>query len=66
MSTNKEAYKRAIISNINYCTVFEKSKLNSTEIEKLARFLKPVYIILKDDYIIFKYPRQTQLLKIMK
>lgn len=66
MSTNKEAFKRANVSNINYCTVFEKRKLNSIEIEKLARFLKPAYIISKDDYIIFKYPRQTQLLKIMK
>lgn len=65
MSTNKEAFKRAIVSSGNYRTVFRRYDLSSIEIDKLVRFLKPLYTYFEDDYIIFKFPKQTQLLKIM-
>lgn len=64
MSTNKQAYKRAVVSSSNYKTVFKRYDLNTVEIEKLYRFLKPLYTYFEDDYIIFKYPKPTQLLKL--
>lgn len=66
MSTNREAFKRAIVSNANYKTTFRRYDLNQTEINKLIRFLKPLYTYFEDDYIIFKYPKQTKLLKLTK
>lgn len=66
MSTNREAFKRAIVSNANYKTIFRRYDLNQTEIDKLIRFLKPLYTYFVDDYIIFKYPKQTKLLKLTK
>lgn len=61
MSTNKEAFKRAVINCNNYKTVFRRYDLSSIEIEKLVRFLKPLYTYLEDDYIIFKFPNQRRL-----
>ena len=64
MSTNKQAYKRAVVSSSNYKTVFKRYDLSTVEVEKLCRFLKPLYTYFEDDYIIFKFPKSTQLLKL--
>ena len=64
MSTNKQAYKRAVVSSSNYKTVFKRYDLSTVEIEKLCRFLKPLYTYFEDDYIIFKFPKPIQLLKL--
>ena len=60
MSTNKQAYKKAIIKELscNYCTVFKRYGYNSLtelEYEKLYRYLKPLYTVLDNDNVIFKY-----------
>ena len=66
MSTNKQAFKRAIVKSGNYRTVFRRYDLSSIEIDKLYKFLKPLYTYFEGDYLIFKFPNPTQLLKIMK
>ena len=48
ISTNKQAYKKAIVKELscNYKTVFKRYGYNSLdpiEYEKLYRFLKPAY-----------------------
>lgn len=70
MSTNKQAFKKSFIKELsyNYTVVFKRygyNSLNELEYEKLYRYLKPLYTILEDDYIIFKYPKQTKLLKLL-
>lgn len=66
MSTNKQAYKRAIVSSGNYKTVFNRYELSAVEVDKLYRFLKPLYTYFEDDYIIFKFPKPTQLQKLIQ
>lgn len=60
MSTNKQAYKRAIVDSSNNRTVFNKYKLSVEEVAKLCRFLKPLHAYYEGDYIIFKFPKQAQ------
>ena len=63
MTTNKEAYKKAIVKELscNYKTVFRfygDRALTQLEYEKLYRYLKPLNTYIENDYIIFKYPKQ--------
>ena len=66
MSTNKQAYKRAIVSSQNYKTVFDRYKLSALEVGKLCRFLKPRLIYFENDYLIFEHSKQTQELKLIQ
>lgn len=61
MSTNKEAFRRAVVSSSNYKSVFKRYNLSTIEIEKLYRYLKPLYIYYEDDYVIFKFPNPQKL-----
>lgn len=65
MSTNKEAFKRAVVSSSNYKSVFRRYDLSQIEIEKLYRYLKPLYIYFENDYVIFKFPNQRKLDSLM-
>lgn len=63
MSTNKEAYQKAIIKGLsnNYKTVFRfygDRSLTQLEYEKMYRYLKPLYTYIDGNYMIFKYPKQ--------
>lgn len=64
MSINKEAYKCAIIKANNYQVVFKRYRLSIIEIQKLYRYLKPLYTYFENDYVIFKFPNPSQLEKI--
>ena len=71
MSTNKQAYQKAIIKelSVNYCTVFRRygdRSLTQLEYEKLYRYLKPICTIIDGDNVIFKYPCQRKELKLMR
>lgn len=72
MTTNKQAYNRAIIRelSINYKTVFKYHGdigLTDTEYNKLVRYLKPKYTYLYDDntmvFVRVKQAKELQLLK---
>ena len=70
MSTNKEAFNKSIIKklSVNYKLVFKRygyNSLDTLEYEKLYKYLKPLCTILDEDYIIFKYPKQNKLLKLL-
>lgn len=71
MSTNKQAYTKAIVKDLscNYKTVFRRygeNSLSSIEYEKLYRFLKPLYTYIENDYVVFKWCNQRQELKLIK
>ena len=65
MSTNKQAYKRAIVKSNNHKTVFDRYKLSALEVEKLCRFLKPRLIYFENDYLIFEHTEQAQEAKLI-
>lgn len=70
MSTNKQAYNKAIVKELsnNYKTVFKYygyNSLDSIEYEKLYRFLKPAYTYIENDYVIFTRCNQRQELKLI-
>lgn len=70
MTTNKQAYHKAIVKekSVNYSTVFRRygyNALTEEEYYKLVRYLKPLYTIEEEDYIIFKYPNQRKELKLL-
>ena len=66
MSTNKQAYKQAIVKSNNHKIVFNRYKLSAVEVEKLCRFLKPLLIYFENDYLIFEHSKQTQELKLIQ
>ena len=66
MSTNKQVYKRAIVSSQNHKTVFDRYKLSALEVEELCRFLKPRLTYFENDYLIFEHTEQTQELKLIQ
>lgn len=71
MSTNKEAFKKSFVKekSVNYLAVFKRygyNSLNEEEYEKLYRYLKPLYAVIEDDYVLFKYPNQRKLSKLLK
>ena len=66
MSTNKQAYKRAIVSSQNHKTVFDRYKLSALEFTELCLFLKPRLVYFENDYIIFEHTEQTQELKLIQ
>lgn len=71
MSTNKEAYKKAIVKDLsnNDKIVFRfygDMSLTQLEYEKLYRYLKPIYTYIDGDYVIFKYPKQHKEILLLK
>ena len=71
MSTNKEAFKKSFVKDrsVNYLAVFKRYGYNSLtegEYEKLYRYLKPLYTVIEDDFVIFKYPNQRKLSKLLE
>ena len=61
MRTNKELFKCAIIKANNYKIVFQRYRLSVIEIQKLYRYLKPLYMYFEDNHIIFKFPNPRRL-----
>lgn len=71
MSTNKQAYKKAIINGLSdkYRLCFRRygyNSLTTEEYNKLVIYLKPLYTIIENDIVIFKYYSQRELLKLLK
>lgn len=71
MTTNKEAYNRAIIKelSVNYNTVFKyhgHTGLTDIEYEKLYRYLKPLYTYIDNDKVVFRYVKQYKEVKLFK
>lgn len=64
MTTNKQAFKCAVVKANNFQVVFKRYRLDTIEIQKLYRYLKPVYMYFEGDYVIFKFPKSAQLEKI--
>lgn len=70
MSTNKQAFKKAFVKekSVNYNIVLRRygyNSLDEVEYLKLIKFLKPLYTVLDNDFIIFKYVKQNKLLKLI-
>lgn len=71
MTTNKQAYKKAIINelSVNYCLYFRRyghNSLTTEQYNKFVRYLKPLYTIEENDNVIFKYYSQRRVLKLLK
>ena len=66
MSTNKQAFKYAVVKANNFQVVFKRYRLDTMEIQKLYRYLRPLYMYFEGDYVIFKFPEPAQLEKIKK
>ena len=71
MTTNKQAYNRAIIKelSVNYNTVFRyggHTGLTTQEYEKLYRYLKPLYTYIDNDKVIFRLVNQIKELQLIK
>lgn len=71
MTTNKQAYNRAIIKelSVNYNTVFKyqgHEGLTTLEYEKLCRYLKPWYTYFDNDKVVFVRVKQYKEVKLFK